>query len=133
MNVFAEGQGGLGAGNGLGFGWRDMTIYKLGLVHRYDSRWTFRGGLSYGTQPIPASEVTLNIMAPAVIEKHLAAGCSYRLPGSMGGEVIFTYNHALENDVTGDFAQAFGGTPGAAQTRLEMDQNTFDIGYTRYF
>jgi long-chain fatty acid transport protein len=33
--------------------------------------FTLRAGVSHGDQPIPDSEVLLNILAPAVIETHL--------------------------------------------------------------
>ena len=54
----------LGGSHGAGFGWRNMTVYKLGLRWQLDHDWTGRVGVSHGTQPIPGSQVTFNILAP---------------------------------------------------------------------
>ncbi|WP_174893226.1 hypothetical protein [Methylomonas koyamae] len=53
----------LGAGNGPGIGWNDMTIYKFGGQWRQNDRWVWSGGFSYGQQPIEGSEVLFNILA----------------------------------------------------------------------
>ena len=45
----------LGAGNGAGFGWDDMTIYKLGLEIDGGGPWVWRFGASHGNQPIPSA------------------------------------------------------------------------------
>ena len=36
----------LGADNGPGFGWNDVSVVKLGAVHAYDDRLTLRAGAS---------------------------------------------------------------------------------------
>ena len=70
----------LGFDNGWGFGWKDMTIYKVGLDYKINPEWTFRTGYSYGKQPIPSSEVLFNILAPGVMESHLAFGIVKNYP-----------------------------------------------------
>lgn len=129
-NVFADGQGTLGTSNGIGFGWRDMTVYKLAMVWERNAFWTWRAGISHGKQPIPKGEATFNIIAPGVIETNLAAGFAYRPKGNKKSEWAVTYQRALENRVKGDFPFAFGGTPGAEQVDLAMYQNIIDISYT---
>jgi long-chain fatty acid transport protein len=64
----------LGADAGSGFGWQDMGTIKAGLQFRTEGGWTWRGGYSYGEQPIPESEMLFNILAPGVIEQHITAG-----------------------------------------------------------
>jgi long-chain fatty acid transport protein len=64
----------LGGSNGAGFGWRDMTIYKLGYQWQSGPNWTLRTGVSYGRQPVPSSEALFNILAPGVQEWHFTAG-----------------------------------------------------------
>lgn len=56
----------LGGADGAGFGWDDMTIFKLGYQWQQDNEWTWRVGFSTTDQPIPASETMFNILAPAV-------------------------------------------------------------------
>lgn len=51
-----------------------MTVYKVGVRWQVDGDWTARAGISHGTQPIAGSQMTLNILAPGVIENHFALG-----------------------------------------------------------
>ena len=69
----------LGNNAGAGFGWQDMTIFKLGWQWQATSDWAWRAGLSYGEQPIPDSEVLFNILAPGVQEWHITTGFSHQL------------------------------------------------------
>jgi long-chain fatty acid transport protein len=64
----------LGGSNGAGFGWEDMTVFKLGYQWAGSNGWTWRAGVSKGDQPIPKSEVMFNILAPAVMETHVTFG-----------------------------------------------------------
>ena len=64
----------LGGDDGAGFGWDDMTTYKAGVAWKAGEDWTWRFGYSYGKQPIPDSEMSFNILAPATIQSHLTAG-----------------------------------------------------------
>ena len=89
----------LGGANGAGFGWDDMTVYKVGLEWKNGSDWAWRGGYSHGSQPIPSSEVMFNILAPAVIEDHIAFGFSKK--NSKGGQLNFSFMYALEGKVSG--------------------------------
>ncbi len=130
MNPFADGQGLMGSATGLGFGWQDMTVYKLAMVYEKNAFWTWRAGVSHGKQPILEDEATFNIIAPAVIETNVAMGFSYRPGGNNRSEWSVTYHRAMQNEVKGDFPQAFGGTPGAEEVELKMYENILDIGYT---
>ena len=114
----------LGSDNGAGFGWKDMTIYKVGFNYTGIDTWTLRAGYSYGKQPIPASEVMFNILAPAVNESHIALGFSKKL-NEKGNALNFAFNYALNNKVTGP------NPMDPAQTiDLEMNQLYFEIGFT---
>lgn len=64
----------LGGSNGAGFGYQDMTIYKLGYQFETSADMTWRVGISQGDQPIPNSEVMFGILAPAVMETHITGG-----------------------------------------------------------
>jgi len=89
----------LGGANGGGFGWRDMTIYKIGWQWAAAKDWTVRAGFSHGTQPIAKSEVVFNILAPAVIEDHLTLGFTWDV--SKTSELSFSFMHGFEKTVTG--------------------------------
>ena len=75
----ASGPSCLGNDPGIGFGWDDMTVFKLGYTWSYGNDWTWRVGVSYGKQPVSAEDVTFNIIAPGVVETHLTAGFSKAL------------------------------------------------------
>ena len=89
----------LGGKNGAGFGWDDMTVYKLGMRWTNNEDWTWRLGYSYGEQPIPSSEMTFNILAPATIEHHFTAG--FTLERTKGREFSMAFMYAPNSDVTG--------------------------------
>ena len=128
----------LGDDKGSGFGWEDMTIFKIGLEVSPNADWIFRGGFSHGTQPIPDGEVLFNILAPGVIEDHIALGFSKAIGGS-GNQLHFSFNYALNSTVSGDNRFDFDPTQSDPQNGvfvrnqqidLEMNQIDVEIGYT---
>ncbi|MDQ7052528.1 MAG: outer membrane protein transport protein [candidate division KSB1 bacterium] len=89
----------LGADGAAGFGWEDMTVFKIGVQMQRGEAWTYRAGFSTGKQPIPESEVMFNILAPGVIEKHLTFGVSRKL--NSGKELSLSITRALSGSVQG--------------------------------
>lgn len=69
----------LGADNGPGFGWKNITVFKLGLAWRASEAWTLRAGFNHGDNPIGSSDVSFNILAPGVMTNHWTAGFTYAL------------------------------------------------------
>jgi len=108
----------LGNNNGAGFGYEDMTIYKLGYQWSTDPDWTWRAGYSTGKQPIPTSEVLFNILAPAVMEQHITGG--FTLNTGADSEFNFTAMYAPNSSVTGPNPLS-GPTPDQ-NIKLEMSQ-----------
>ncbi len=119
----------LGSAAGSGFHWANQTVFKLGVEHEYDSNWTARAGFNYGKSPIGSTidEVTFNILAPGVVEKHLTLGATYRT--SIGGELTFSYMHAFENSVTGPSAASLLGAGNMGTETLKMHQDSIGIAY----
>ena len=89
----------LGGANGGGFGWDDMTTYKVGVEWGVGSDMVWRAGYSHGDQPIPNTEVLFNILAPATIEDHFAAGFTRK--SGQSSEWSLAVMYAPKNDVTG--------------------------------
>lgn len=115
----------LGNDAGAGFGWKDMTIFKFGVMYKLPEMWTLYGGYSYGQQPIPESEVLFNIIAPAVVESHITLGCSKSINKS--NEIMIGFMYAPANNVTG----ANPLDPPSGQTiDLQMSQFQIELGYT---
>jgi long-chain fatty acid transport protein len=116
----------LGGSNGIGFGWEDMTILKLGYQWNTSKDWTWRVGYSYTEQPIPSSEVLFNILAPGVMEHHFTFGFSKKM--AAGGELHFAALYAPEQDVRGPNPLDPNQT-----IELSMYQFELELGYTWHF
>jgi long-chain fatty acid transport protein len=117
----------LGADNGPGFGWRDMTVYKLGVSYDYSKALVLRAGVSTARQPIPASQTMFNILAPGVIEKHLTFGGTWTLANK--DEITFMYMHAFQKTVNGSGSLIPLTFPAGAEANIKMYQNSIGIGY----
>ena len=117
----------LGADDGPGFGWEDMTVYKLGLSYDYSDDLTLRAGWNYGSQPIPASETFFNLLAPGVVEHHLTLGATWTLEN--GGELSVSYMHAFEKKVNGSGSIPSGAPFYGGEANLKMYQDALGIAY----
>lgn len=109
----------LGGSNGAGFGWRDMTILKLGIQYALNDTLTLRAGYSHGNSPIVGSQVAFNTLAPAVIEDHWTIGATYKMTKDY--ELTFWGMYAPEETVTGP--GAFTGTQAP-----EISMHQYEIG-----
>jgi len=117
--------GSLGESNGPGFGWQDMTVYKLGVQWKCSDQWTWRAGYSLGTQPIPDSEVLFNILAPGVITQQASVGFTTAVNSSQ--DVNFALTRAFPTSVNGaNLLEA----PGQQTIQLKMDQWQIAVSYS---
>ena len=112
----------LGGKQGAGFGWQDMTVYKVGAAWKYGEDWTFRVGASTTDQPIPEDQMTFNILAPGVMEEHYTVGFTRKL--SRGGEFSMSFMYAPSVTVAGP--QNFDPTQIVA---FKMDQWDLEFSY----
>jgi len=90
----------LGADNGPGFGWEDMTIVKLGWQWQQTDQQTWRAGVSYGEQPVQKEEVLFNILAPGVQEWHFTGGFTRQFSDSLelSGSVFYSPRNSVKGD-----------------------------------
>jgi long-chain fatty acid transport protein len=110
----------LGEAGGLGFGWRDQTVYKLGILYEHNSKWTYRAGWNYGKSPINEErEIAFNIVAPATVQHHATLGATYKL--SRNYELSGSYMHAFTFSQTGP---TYIGNNGS----IKMMQNAVNVG-----
>ncbi|MEJ2060943.1 MAG: outer membrane protein transport protein [Gammaproteobacteria bacterium] len=122
------GSGCLGASNGAGFGWSDMTIYKIGYQWATSANWTWRVGYSHGNDPVPGGQdVLFNILAPGTIEDHLTFGFSKKLSPTSGFN--FAAMYAPESKKSG--TNPFSGN--VQKVTVKMDQFQLQGGYTMRF
>ncbi|MBW8364920.1 MAG: outer membrane protein transport protein [Rhizobium sp.] len=85
----------LGLDNGMGFGWNNQTVYKLGVQYGINQRLQVRAGYNYGKSPIPNDQLTFNTLAPATVEKHYSVGFTYKANENL--EVTGTYLYAASH------------------------------------
>lgn len=90
----------LGADGGLGFGWDNQTVFKVGIAYEYNSKWTLRGGWNYGKSPVDEeTDILFSMVAPAISQHHLTLGGTYALDDDM--ELSFSFIHAFEYEQNG--------------------------------
>jgi long-chain fatty acid transport protein len=115
----------LGNDNGLGFGWEDQTVYKLGMAYQLNKKWILRAGWNYGKSPIDEKkDIMFNIVAPAVTQNHLTLGVGYKL--SRGFELNASYVHAYEFRQNGP---TYISDNGDNTGEIGMYQDSITIGF----
>jgi long-chain fatty acid transport protein len=119
----------LGASDGPGFGWRDISVVKLGGSYALSNSITLRAGVSKSQQPVPASQTFLNILAPGVIETHVTAGASWKLSGR--NQISVAWLHAFEKTVdgSGSIPPAFGG----GEANISLEEDSLAVSYSHGF
>ncbi|MEW6313529.1 MAG: outer membrane protein transport protein [Pseudomonadota bacterium] len=121
LNNFGSAQ--LGAPNGPGFGWKDVTALKLGVAYKYNPDLMLRAGWNHGNNPLQSSETGFNILAPATITDHLTMGATWTLANK--AELSVTYWHGFSKEVKGNFVAGNG----ADAADLKMHQDDIGIAY----
>jgi long-chain fatty acid transport protein len=117
----------LGSNDGWGFGWDDVWVYKLGVDYAYNSDWTFRAGFNYAPVPYNDSQALFNVLAPAVVEKHVTAGFTRSFgPRS---ELTVAYMHAFRNDVEYTYEGSGPFTGFSYSARNDMYQDALEVSY----
>ena len=115
----------LGLDKGMGFGWRDQTVFKYGVDYKYNKDWNFRAGYNYGKSPIPDDQLAFNLLLPATVEDHFTAG--------------FTYEVSPDSELTMAILYAPTKTQQSCNLRvvrcasIEMRQTSFDLSYAWKF
>ncbi len=120
-DVSAANKNRLGEENGLGFGWKDQTVYKLGVSHQL-GKWALRAGYNYGKTPVQTNETLFGVLAPAVTETHYTFGASWALSNST--DIGLAYMHSPQNEVKG---VGLNSASGYTNPNLKMNQNSFSI------
>ncbi|MDA8127827.1 MAG: outer membrane protein transport protein [Betaproteobacteria bacterium] len=109
----------LGLDNGMGFGWRNQTVYKLGVQYGVNNRLQVRAGYNYGRSPIPNDQLTFNTLAPATVERHYTLGFTYKANDNL--EVTGTYLYAASHN------QSACGQNIVNCVQIGMHQNMFGL------
>ena len=117
----------LGAPNGPGFGWRDVTVVKLGAAWAWNDKLTLRAGWNHTDNPVTSKDVFFNTIAPGVVQEHATLGFTYALTPNM--DLSGDYVHAFKNSVTGALAPPPAGPGGSENLSMTQDSVGLSIGY----
>jgi long-chain fatty acid transport protein len=113
----------LGGDKGPGFGWEDMTVYKIGFEYALNPTVILRAGYNHGKAPIPSSETLFNMVAPATVEDHFTLGATWVLDNDM--EVTAAYMHARETTIQGE--NSIPPNLGGGEADISMYQDSLGI------
>ncbi|MCB1800837.1 MAG: outer membrane protein transport protein [Gammaproteobacteria bacterium] len=116
----------LGADDGLGFGWRDIDIIKLGVQWQYSPRLTLRAGVSHADQLFDNGQALFNVLAPATVRTHASLGMTYRI--DQGNEISVAYTRALREEIDGT-----NPLTGPQQGFVAMDQHELEVSWSWQF
>ena len=119
----------LGATDGPGFGWRNISVFKLGGSYALTDSVTLRAGVSKSQQPVPDSQTFLNILAPGVIETHLTAGASWKF--TPHNQICIAWLHAFKDTVngSGSIPPSFGG----GEANISLQEDSLAISFSHGF
>lgn len=122
----------LGAAGGPGFGWKDQTVFKIGVKHQVNDNLALMAGLNHGKTPIQADETTFNVLAPGTVENHISLGVEKKL--SPKSKLVGSYVHAFSKEVkgTGAAVKNLAGMDSGGYN-LKMKQDAIGISYSREF
>jgi long-chain fatty acid transport protein len=115
----------LGTKEGGGFGWNDISVYKVGLDYQWNPCITLRCGYAGNPVPYNSSQIDPNIIAPAVIKHHLNIGFTYCFCRCY--ELDFAYMHALHNSISGESIFGLG------TVKHHMHQNSWTLQLGRKY
>jgi long-chain fatty acid transport protein len=124
----------LGAANGPGFGWRDLTVVKLAAAYKVDTNLTVRGGYSHARQPVPAGETFFNILAPGVLQDHFTLGATLgnTQPNASGGEWSGFLAYAPSKTISGSNSIPPGFPPGGfggGNANIRLKETIIGVSY----
>ncbi|MFT5425998.1 MAG: long-chain fatty acid transport protein [Gammaproteobacteria bacterium] len=115
----------LGTDNGLGFGWKDINVYRFATSYDYNNKWTLRAGYSYNDSPISDDQILFNIISPAVNKHHITVGFSYVTDQNSEWNVAYMHAFREEQNVA---VSAFG-----IPASIGMSQNSLGMSYSWKF
>jgi len=117
----------LGSDNGLGFGWKDIDILKLGVQWHYSPALTLRAGFSHADQLFDNGEALFNVLAPATVRTHASLGMTYRF--NEGNSLSLAYTRAFREKIAGQNPNFTGPQTGSVQ----MDQHELEMSWAWLF
>ncbi len=138
----------LGTFGGPGLGWRDTDSEAFGIEWRTTKQLTLRLGYNHTSPMIGSQDVTLNVLAPAISEHHIAGGFKYDLTknSSIDFATVYAFKHSVSGPeavpyVSFAYSTPFGAIPVAIPPHYGPGTNItaslsgleFSLSYTYKF
>lgn len=120
----------LGSDNGSGFGWKDQTVYKIGVKHQVKPNFAVLAGYNHAKNPLQSSQTLFNVLAPATVEDHVTLGGEWKLNNK--ASLTAAYTHAFDKGVNGSNS-IHPTQQGGGEANLNMEQNAVGIAYSVKF
>lgn len=117
----------LGSDNGLGFGWRDIDVFKLGAQWDVDSRLTLRAGVSHADRLFENGNTLFNVLAPATVRTHASLGATYRFDSEHA--LSLAYTRAFDEKIRGQSPNFTGPQTG----HVQMNQHELEVSWAWRF
>jgi long-chain fatty acid transport protein len=116
----------LGLPDGLGFGWENQTVIKVGAEYQYNDKTILRTGWNYGKSPINEErEIIFNTLAPATTQNHFTIGGTYSIATDM--EINVSYIRAFEYEQSGP---TYISDDGSNFGRIAMNQHSLGVSFS---
>lgn len=125
LKIFGSKKAAFETGNdeGMGFGWKDMTVYKLGLIYDVSPDLVLRAGYNYGKTPVRNDQLVFSSLAPGIVERHYSVGFTQKIKGEMEWELSGMYMYVANNTQEG-CGQAVVGC-----VSFSMHQHVLGLGF----
>jgi len=127
VNIFADSSRALGANAGLGFGWDDIDIIKLGAQWTYRPDLILRAGYSHASKLFDSGQALFNVLAPATIRDHVSLGSTIK--PNQSSEVNLSLTLALNEKINGNNPVFTPGQTGS----VEMEQWEIEVSWSQRF
>lgn len=114
-----------GSANGPGFGWRNQSVWRVGVDHALSEALTLRAGYNQGTRLLNPRDTYLGVLAPSANRRHVTVGASYQL--GRDGELSLAYARSIKGTTQGT------GAPPDGLTDLYMGQDWLSVSYGMRF
>lgn len=115
----------LGAGNGPGFGWRNIDVYKFGASYKASGQLTLRLGYDHADQAVPQTQTFFNILAPGVVQEHYTLGATWAPGGAGAWSAFFAFAPTQTVYGAGSIPASFGG----GQADVHLRETIVGISY----
>jgi long-chain fatty acid transport protein len=105
-------------------GWKDQTVYALGVAYGVSERVNLRAGYNYAEAPFDEDKVSSNLILPAIVETHYSVGMDVSLNNHW--ELALHYMMVPEKSMSAPATDA--SAPGAEISLSERSLG-MNIGY----